>query len=138
MVYTLQKFKNYLLGAHFKTYTNHSTLNYLVNKPVLVGGAIYRSFLLFQEYDFEVIVKPGRLNAGPNHLSQIENGEEPTKIGEGFPDAQLFVVKVAYKNCIDIIQFLSNGVASEGYTTHQKKELVVMDTIVFFYRGEII
>lgn len=43
--------------------------------------------LLFQEYDFEVIVKPGRLNVGLDHLLQIEIGEEPTKLEEGPPDA---------------------------------------------------
>lgn len=32
MVYVLQKFRHYLLGAHFKMFTNHSTLKYLVNK----------------------------------------------------------------------------------------------------------
>ena len=37
MVYTLHKFKHYLLGSHFKMYTDHSTLKYLVNKPVLGG-----------------------------------------------------------------------------------------------------
>lgn len=35
MVYALQK---YLLGGHFKMYIDHSTMKYLVNKPVL-GGA---------------------------------------------------------------------------------------------------
>ena len=63
MVYTQQKFRDYLLGGHFKMYTHHSTLKYLVNKHVF-GGKICRWLLLFQEYDFEVIVKPGRLTAG--------------------------------------------------------------------------
>jgi hypothetical protein len=35
MVYALQKFRHYLLGSHFKMYTDHSALRYLVNKPVL-------------------------------------------------------------------------------------------------------
>ena len=34
MVYALQIFWHYLLGRHFKMYTNHSTLKYLVNNPV--------------------------------------------------------------------------------------------------------
>jgi hypothetical protein len=74
MVYALQKFKHYLLGSHFKMYTNHFALKYLVNKPVL-GGRICRWLLLFQEYDFEVIVKPGKLNVGPYHLSHILSGK---------------------------------------------------------------
>jgi hypothetical protein len=46
MVYALQKFRHYLLGKHFKIFTDHSTLKYLVNKPVL-GGRICRWLLLF-------------------------------------------------------------------------------------------
>jgi hypothetical protein len=69
MVYALQKYIHYLLGKHFKMFTDHSSLRYLVNKPVL-GGRICRWLLLFQEFDFEVVVKPGRLNAGPDHLSR--------------------------------------------------------------------
>jgi hypothetical protein len=37
MVYVLQKFCHYLLGGHFKMFTDHSALKYLVNKPVLGG-----------------------------------------------------------------------------------------------------
>ena len=37
MVYALQKFMHYLLGASFKMFTDHSALKYLVNKPVLGG-----------------------------------------------------------------------------------------------------
>ena len=86
MVYALQKFRNYLLGGHFNMFTDHSTFQYLVNKPVL-GGRICRWLILFQEFDFEIVVKPGRLNAGPDHLSHIENGEEPTNIEAGLPNA---------------------------------------------------
>ena len=39
MVYVLQTYRNYLLGGHFKMYTGHFALKYLVNKPVL-GGRI--------------------------------------------------------------------------------------------------
>ena len=93
MVYALQKFRHYLLGSHFKMFTDHSSLKYLVNKPVL-GGKIYRWLLLFQEYDFEVIVKPGRLNTGPDHLSKLESGEEPITLEDCLPDAQLFSIQI--------------------------------------------
>jgi hypothetical protein len=57
MVYVLQKFMHYLLGKHFNMFTYHSARKYLVNIPML-GGRICRWLLLFQEFDFEVIVKP--------------------------------------------------------------------------------
>jgi hypothetical protein len=40
MVYALQKFKHYLLGKHFKMFTDHSALKYLVNKLVLGGESV--------------------------------------------------------------------------------------------------
>jgi hypothetical protein len=51
MVYELQKFRHYLLGKHFKMFTDHSALKYLVNKPVL-GGRICRWLLMFHKFDF--------------------------------------------------------------------------------------
>jgi len=59
MIYALHKFRHYLLGSHFKFFTNDSALKYLVNKPVL-EGRICRWFLLFHELSFEVIINPGR------------------------------------------------------------------------------
>ena len=58
MVYALQKFSHCLLGGHFNMFTDHSALQYLDNNPVL-GGKIYRWLLLFQEFEFEIVVKPG-------------------------------------------------------------------------------
>ena len=77
MVYALQNFRHYLLGGHFNMFTDHSTLQYLVNKPVL-GGRICRWLILFQEFDFEIVVKLGRLNASLDNMSRVVHGEEPT------------------------------------------------------------
>jgi hypothetical protein len=46
MVYALQKFCYYLLGGHFKMFTDHSALKYIVKKLVL-GGRICKWPLLF-------------------------------------------------------------------------------------------
>ncbi len=120
MVYALHKFIHYLLGSHFKMFTDHSALKYLVNKPVL-GGNRCRWLFLFKEYDFEVIVKPGRLNAGPYHLSRLDTGEEPTNIEDSLPDAQLFSIKMADEYFEEIIQFLTTGTAPSDLTTQQQQ-----------------
>jgi hypothetical protein len=59
MIYAIHNFRHYMLGSHFKFFTDHSALKYLVNKPIL-EGRICRWLFLFQEFSFEVIVKPGR------------------------------------------------------------------------------
>lgn len=64
-----------------------------------------------------MIVKPGRLNVGPNHLSRIKNGEEPTNIDEGLLDVQLFYFRVADEHFVDINDLLSTRITPKGYTT---------------------
>jgi len=97
-------------------YTNNSSLKYLVNKLVL-GGKICKWLLLFQEYDFEVIVYLGRLNVGLDHLSRIKTWEEPNNLEEGLLDVQLFVVCIEDDHFADIIHFLTIGMVPEGYTS---------------------
>jgi hypothetical protein len=102
MVYALQKFHHYLLGGHFKMFTDHSALTYLVKNPVL-GGKIYIWVLLFQEYDFEIIVNLGKMNKGPDHLSRLEHGEEPTSMEDTLPDAQLLAIRNIDDHFADIV-----------------------------------
>jgi hypothetical protein len=59
----------------------------------MLGGRICRWILLFQEYDFEIIVKPGRMNKGPDHLSRLEHGEVPTSLEDTLPNAQLLAIR---------------------------------------------
>ena len=68
------------------------------------------------------------MNAGPNHLSWIETGEEPTNIDDGFLDTQLFCVDIADDRYAPIIQFLATGISPENLSTSQKKQLVAKDS----------
>jgi hypothetical protein len=65
------------------------------------------------------------LNAGPDHLSRVTNGEEPTNLEDKFSDAKLFSVHIVDEYFADIIQYLSTGIAPQEYNIVQKKNLVV-------------
>jgi hypothetical protein len=136
MVYSLQKFKHYLLGSHLKMYTNHYALRYLLNKLVF-GRRICRWLLLFQEYDFEVIMKPRKLNAGPDHLSLILTGEYVGNLDDILPDAHLFSVHMVDNHFAEIVQYLSTGVAPSDMTIAQKKQLVVKATYYKLIKGNL-
>jgi hypothetical protein len=120
MVYALQKFHHYLLGGHFNMFTDHSALKYLVKNSML-GGRIRSWLMLFQEYDFETMVKPGRMNKGPDHLSRLEHGEETDSLEDTLPDAQLLAIRKVDDQFIKIVQFLSTGMTPCEYTIIQKK-----------------
>ena len=119
MVFALQEYRHYLLANPFIFYTNHQALKYLVNKP-LHHGRICRWLLLFQEFEFEVIVRLGKLNVGPNHLSSINTGDEPIGVEDDLPDAHLFRIEVVPTELEEIAQFLEDGQAPEGMSTKNK------------------
>ena len=91
MVFALQKYRHYLLAKPFTFYTDHQALKYLINKP-LHHGRICQWLLLFQEFEFEVVVRLGKINVGPDHLSYIRIGEELTRVNDDLPDAHLFCI----------------------------------------------
>jgi hypothetical protein len=120
MVYALHNFIHYLLGGNFKMFTDHSTLKYLVNMPVL-GGRICRWILLFQEYYFEIMVNPRIMNKGPDHLSRLEHGEEPTSLEDTLMDSRLLAIRNIDDHFVKIVQFMSTRMAPSEYTITQKK-----------------
>ena len=83
-------------------YTNNSMLRYLFNNPVL-RGSICIWLSLFQEYDFEVIMKPRKFNSRPDHLSCILSGEDAGNLDDNLPDAHLFAVQMVDNYFIDIV-----------------------------------
>ena len=61
-------------------------------------------------------MKPGRLNARPDHLSRIDSGDEPSNLEDNLPDVQLFSIQISYNYYADIIHFLTTGWAPVEFT----------------------
>ena len=92
MVFALQIFFYYLLANPFTFYIDHQALKYLVNKP-LHHGISCQWLHWFQEFEFEVIVRLGKANVEPDHLSRVELGEDPIGTDDDLPHSHLFRVE---------------------------------------------
>jgi hypothetical protein len=73
---TLHKFCHYLPNNQFVFYVDHMALTYLVNKPQFFGR-IMQWLLLFFEYDFTVIYKPGRTHSVVDALFSLPLNTKP-------------------------------------------------------------
>jgi hypothetical protein len=71
------------------------------------------------------VVKPGRMNKGPDHLSRLEHGEEPTSLEDTLSNAQLLAIRRIDDHFADIVWFLSTRMEPREYTIPQKKQLVM-------------
>jgi hypothetical protein len=120
MIFTLHKFRHYLLANPFTFFIGHQALKYLVNKPVHQGN-IFRWLLLFQELVFDLIIQLGKNNVQPDHLSRLATREESKGIDGDLPKEHLFRVEVSPKNLEDIENFLEEGKAPEDLLTNKQK-----------------
>ncbi|MCO5567076.1 hypothetical protein L7F22_020761 [Adiantum nelumboides] len=108
MIYSVKKFRYYLLATKFVFYVDHQALLYLVNKPCATGR-ISRWLLILLEFDFTVVVRPGKKHLMADHLSRITNGEAPTGVDDDLPDTSLFMVETILEWNEKIVNFLVNG-----------------------------
>ena len=99
MVYSLNKFRHYLLSNKVVFHVDHQALIYLIKKPQLTGR-LARWMLLLQEFDFSIIHTPGKVHAVADYLSRLENGEPPLGVNDQLPDADLFQTKGVFSKFV--------------------------------------
>ena len=82
IVFTLEKFRSYLLGAKVIVYYDHAALKYLLTKWII----------LLQEFDLEIRDKRGAENLVADDFSQLVTSEKPMSLQDNFPDEHLFAI----------------------------------------------
>ncbi|XP_042396548.1 uncharacterized protein LOC121986661 [Zingiber officinale] len=88
IVFTLDKFRSYLLCSHVIIFSDHAALKYLLKKPDAKPRLI-RWMLLLQEFDVEIRDRSGKENLVADHLSRIEGDLDHSAIDDDFRDEQL-------------------------------------------------
>jgi len=71
VVFAMDKFRSYLVGAKVIVYTDHAALKYLLTKKDAKPRLI-RWILLLQEFDLEIRDKKGADNCMADHLSRVQ------------------------------------------------------------------
>jgi hypothetical protein len=106
MVFSLHKFRHYLLGNKFIFFINHMALVYLVNKPQ-VSRRITRWLLLVLEYDFTIVYKPSKSDVVVDALSTLLDSIKPIGVIDQTTNASLFYTGSKWLN--DVKEFLKIG-----------------------------
>jgi hypothetical protein len=71
VVFAIEKFRSYLVGAKVIVYTDHAALKYLLTKNDAKSRLI-RWILLLQQFDLEIRDKKGVENSVADHLSLLQ------------------------------------------------------------------
>ncbi|XP_019255156.1 PREDICTED: uncharacterized protein LOC109233746 [Nicotiana attenuata] len=96
IVFAMEKFRPYLMGAKVIIHTDHAALRYLMTKKDS-KARLMRWVLLLQEFDLEIVDRKGSENQVADHLSRLEEDGRPSdgiEINDRFPDEQLLSVSM--------------------------------------------
>lgn len=125
VVYTCEKFCQYLVGSKVIVYTDHAALKYLMAKKD-AKPRLLRWILLLQEFDIEIKDKKGSENTVADHLSRLE--EESLRehhnlpLNESFPDEQLLSIQSSDPWFADLVNFLAGSITPHGLNSHQRRK----------------
>jgi hypothetical protein len=114
VVFAIDKFRSYLLGAKIIVYTDHAALKYLLNKKD-VKPHLIRWILLLQEFDLKIKDKKEAENTVTDHLSRmpITNMQE-LPINDFLRDNMLLRVTDSNPWYANIVNFMVLGYVPPG------------------------
>ena len=114
VVFAIDKFRSYLVGAKVVVYTDHAALKYLLTKKDAKLRLI-RWILLLQEFDLEIKDKKGVENLVVDHLSCMSTTEtkEPL-INDFLRDDMLHKVETSHPWYANIMNFMVSSYVPPG------------------------
>ncbi|RDX82427.1 Retrovirus-related Pol polyprotein from transposon 17.6, partial [Mucuna pruriens] len=122
IVFSLDKFRPYLLGSKIVVFSDHAALKYLLKK-LDAKLRLIQWILLLQEFNVEIRDKKGTENAVADHWSQLEREIDPIPIRDEFLDEQILQMTHATPWYADICNYLVTSTYPIGVSKVMKERL---------------
>ncbi|GJZ99325.1 reverse transcriptase domain-containing protein [Tanacetum coccineum] len=128
VVFSFDKFRQYLVLSKTVVYTDHSDLKYLFSKEDAKPRLI-RWVLLLQGFDIEIKDKKGAENLDADHLSRLENPDLGTfieeEITDKFLDEHLMILKAEFNNdepwYADYVNYIVEKIVPPNWTPEKRR-----------------
>ncbi|XP_070050156.1 uncharacterized protein [Nicotiana tomentosiformis] len=94
IVFAIEKFRLYLIGAKVIVHTDHAVFRYLLSEKYS-KAQLMRWVIVFQEFDIDIQDRKGSKNQVADHFSRLKDEGRPhdgLEINDSFPDEQLLTV----------------------------------------------
>ncbi|XP_070048197.1 uncharacterized protein [Nicotiana tomentosiformis] len=126
IVFIIEKFCPYFMGAKIIGHTDHAALRYLMSKKDS-KARLMRWVLLLQEFDIDIQDRKGTENQVANHLSHLEEEartHDGLEINDSFPDEQLLSILMKE---VPWFAYLANsivcGIIPDEFSSNKRKKL---------------
>ena len=132
IVFTLDKFRSYLIGSPIMVFTDHAALKYLMTKQDVKPRLIW-CILLLQEFNIIIKDNKGVENVVTDHLSRLVVDDLSTRVPivDTFFNEQLFAFSIGVWYT-DIANYLATSQVPEHWSPQEKRKFL-MEVKDFFF-----
>jgi hypothetical protein len=123
VVHAINKFHHYITGYEVFVHTDHSTIRFLMNKPIN-NGQVTRWLLLLQEFNINVLDPLGKDNVVADFLCQIKNEDDDIPVDDSFPDEHVFSLSVNTPWFADMENYLATRKLPSHLSPHEKRKII--------------
>jgi hypothetical protein len=102
---------------------DHSTIKFLMNKPV-TNDRVTRWLLLLQEFNITIIDRLGRDNLVVDFLSRLIHTGDSTPIDDDFLDENLFSISTYTPWYVDVANYMVTRKLPQSMTSREKKRII--------------
>ncbi|XP_070004675.1 uncharacterized protein [Nicotiana sylvestris] len=126
IVFSVEKFCPYLIGAKVIVHTDHEALHYLMSKKNYKAH-LMRWVLLLQEFDIDIQDRKGSENQVADHLSHLEEegrSNDVLEINDAFLDEQILAISMKEVPWFaDLANYLMSDIIPVEFSSNQWKKL---------------
>jgi hypothetical protein len=123
VVYAINKFRHYVTGYPNFIHTDHTTIKYLMNKPI-TNARVTRWLLLLQEFDITIVDRPGKENVVVDFLLRLHINDDNSLVDDSFPDEHLFAVSSHTPWYADIANYLVAGKVPPHLSPRERRKII--------------
>jgi hypothetical protein len=123
VVYAINKFRNYVTGYPIFIHNDHTSIKYLMNKPI-TSARVTRWLLLLQEFDITIVDRLGKENVVVDFLSILHINDDNLPIDDSFPDEIFFAVSTHSPWYANIASYLVAGKVPPHLSPQERRKII--------------
>ena len=108
VVHAINKFRHYIKGYQDFVQADHSTIKFLMKKPI-TNPRVTWWLLLLQEFNINIIDRPGKDNLVVDFLSRMIHLGDNAPVEDTFLDENLFAICTFTPWYADVANYLMTG-----------------------------
>ena len=136
IVHAINKFKHHITCYEVFIHTDHSTIRFLMNKPIN-NGRITIWLLLLQEFNITIVDRPGKENLVANFLSRINHGGEMDLGNDDFLDEPLFSLSIKTAWFADLANYLTTRKLPHHLSSREKQKVIKQSANYIWIEGDL-